>query len=282
MVTYTAVDAAGNESSCQQTVTVVDSAAPKLTCPAGLTVEFNVDGCAWVGDFGIPAVTDADSDESEIILTNDAPGSFSLGTTVVEWTATDAAGNASSCMQEVTVVDIVAPTLNCPTGPLTAICTDAARAVVEFETTATYDCGEVTLVCEPPSGSVFAPGTTTVTCTATDASGNHTNCSFDVKVGCGGLVLPGDCNSDHRVDLSDAVCILLILFTDTPIRAPCGDRTIQRPANVALLSWDGTPGVDLSSAMALLNSKFLGGPPHVLGSGCTPIEECPDICPVEN
>ena len=34
------------------------------------------------------------------------------------------------------------------------------------------DCGEVKVVCEPPSGSSFPPGSTVVTCTATDAAGN--------------------------------------------------------------------------------------------------------------
>jgi hypothetical protein len=36
--------------------------------------------------------------------------------------------------------------------------------------------------CRPPSGSVFAIGTTKVTCTATDASGNTVTKSFDVVV----------------------------------------------------------------------------------------------------
>jgi hypothetical protein len=40
----------------------------------------------------------------------------------------------------------------------------------------------VEVVCEPPSGSVFAPGTTEVVCTAMDASGNSNSCSFTVTV----------------------------------------------------------------------------------------------------
>jgi hypothetical protein len=38
------------------------------------------------------------------------------------------------------------------------------------------------LVCTPPSGSLFPPGTTTVTCTATDFSGNQATCQFTVSV----------------------------------------------------------------------------------------------------
>ena len=38
------------------------------------------------------------------------------------------------------------------------------------------------VACNPASGSVFAIGTTTVNCTATDASGNSSACSFAVTV----------------------------------------------------------------------------------------------------
>jgi hypothetical protein len=39
------------------------------------------------------------------------------------------------------------------------------------------------LVCVPPSGSHFPRGTTLVTCTATDFSGNQATCRFPVTVG---------------------------------------------------------------------------------------------------
>jgi hypothetical protein len=38
------------------------------------------------------------------------------------------------------------------------------------------------VVCVPPSGSPFPRGTTLVTCTATDASGNESTCEFPVVV----------------------------------------------------------------------------------------------------
>ncbi|USK52550.1 HYR domain-containing protein [Bacillus sp. CMF12] len=40
----------------------------------------------------------------------------------------------------------------------------------------------VTAVCTPESGSFFPSGTTTVTCTATDANGNTFTCTFRVTV----------------------------------------------------------------------------------------------------
>lgn len=54
--------------------------------------------------------------------------------------------------------------------------------VVTFTVTAGDNRPGVTVVCTPPSGSVFPKGTTTVTCTATDAAGNTASCGFTVMV----------------------------------------------------------------------------------------------------
>jgi hypothetical protein len=76
------------------------------------------------------------------------------------------------------------PTITCPDSLTTTAGDDQCGAVVDFEDpVATDDCpGEIQVVCDPPSGSVFPSGTTTVTCTATDASGQSSECSFDVTV----------------------------------------------------------------------------------------------------
>lgn len=54
-----------------------------------------------------------------------------------------------------------------------------------------------TFVCAPPSGSCFPVGTTTVSCTATDAAGNTASCGFTITVF--DVVLQSD--SDHNVQL---------------------------------------------------------------------------------
>jgi hypothetical protein len=57
-------------------------------------------------------------------------------------------------------------------------------ALVTFEVPFADNCDtNLSIVCVPPSGSFFPAGTnTTVTCTATDASGNSTVCTFTVTV----------------------------------------------------------------------------------------------------
>ena len=108
--TWTAEDECGLSTSCDQTITVVDTTPPEITCPEDVTVSCDAGTCEATGvELGIAAAMDnCDSDPT---LSNDAPGVFPLGETVVTWTATDACGNGSVCTQLVTVIDQEAPTV---------------------------------------------------------------------------------------------------------------------------------------------------------------------------
>ncbi|MCB1128731.1 MAG: HYR domain-containing protein, partial [Verrucomicrobiae bacterium] len=71
--------------------------------------------------------------------------------------------------------------LHCPDS--LRACPDVDGATVVFEVTASDSCGsEVTVVCEPPSGSWFPLGTTYVHCIATTDQGNRAECRFPVQV----------------------------------------------------------------------------------------------------
>jgi hypothetical protein len=88
-----------------------------------------------------------------------------------------------SCSFTVTVNDTQPPVITCSCN-LTAVTPTPGDpcVVVNFTTTATDNCPGVTVVCNPPSGSCFPVGVTTVTCTATDASGNTATCTFTITV----------------------------------------------------------------------------------------------------
>ncbi|NJD28362.1 MAG: HYR domain-containing protein [Chloroflexi bacterium] len=75
------------------------------------------------------------------------------------------------------------PTLDLP-DPITAEATSPAGAPVSFSVAATdaEDDPDPTAACDHASGSTFALGTTTVTCSVTDADGSTTNGSFTVTV----------------------------------------------------------------------------------------------------
>jgi hypothetical protein len=82
----------------------------------------------------------------------------------------------------ITVLDIEGPTI--ATRPDLAVnATGPAGAVVSYAPPAASDNAPgVTVACAPPPGSTFPVGSTTVTCTATDASGNTASSTFNVTV----------------------------------------------------------------------------------------------------
>jgi hypothetical protein len=78
--------------------------------------------------------------------------------------------------------DATPPVLEVP-GPITVDATSASGASVTYSVSATDDADpNPTVSCSPPSGSTFPIGESTVTCTATDASGNVASGSFTVVV----------------------------------------------------------------------------------------------------
>jgi hypothetical protein len=105
-VTYTAVDAAGNSTLCTFTVTVTDTQAPTITaCPGNISLTTNVGACnGATATWTAPGVTDNCAGSSISQTAGPASGTFfPLGSTTITYTATDAAGNSSTCSFTVTV-----------------------------------------------------------------------------------------------------------------------------------------------------------------------------------
>jgi HYR domain. len=91
------------------------------------------------------------------------------------------------CSFTVTVQDTQPPTITCPANQTVVtdqnLCPAPTCATVNFPAPTTTDnCPGVIVVCNPPSGGCLPVGVTSVTCTATDASGNTATCSFAVSV----------------------------------------------------------------------------------------------------
>jgi hypothetical protein len=174
-VTCTAVDDCGNVSSCTFTVTLLPP-PPTITGPGNITTNTTSTSCSQVVKW---TVTSSSPCGTPTTTCTPASGStFSKGTTPVTCTAVVAGGGSNSCSFNVTVNDTTKPTITCPAN----ITTNACSAVVTFAPTVTDNCPGVTYSCTPASGSVFAQGTNTVTCTATDTSGNTASASFKVIV----------------------------------------------------------------------------------------------------
>ena len=71
--------------------------------------------------------------------------------------------------------------ITCPSN-ITVTASGPSGAVVYYTVTASGGCTTPNIVANPPSGSTFPIGTTTVTATASDTCGDSAKCSFHVTV----------------------------------------------------------------------------------------------------
>jgi 4-hydroxy-3-methylbut-2-enyl diphosphate reductase IspH len=165
-LTWSVADSRENTSTASQQVLVVDTTDPVITCPANI-VNYEATGSRTLVDIGMATATDI---FIPVTVNSDAPLDYSVGTTTVNWTATDPNGNSSTCSQSINVVDTTAPVVTPPaaivdyeaTGPLTDVNIGTA--------TVTDVVGVVSLISDAPAS--YLVGTTTVTWTARDAAGN--------------------------------------------------------------------------------------------------------------
>ncbi|HUT32039.1 MAG TPA: right-handed parallel beta-helix repeat-containing protein [Planctomycetota bacterium] len=161
-------------------ITVQDTTPPTLVIPADITVE-QASAAGTVVDYSV-AATDVCDASPTVVCTPPSGSVFPLGVTTVTCTATDGSGNQTAKSFTVTVRDTTPPELVAPS-PIVVEQATADGTKVEWQCLAADVCdAEVDVVCEPPPGNVFPLGTTTVTCTATDDSGNQTVKTFTVTV----------------------------------------------------------------------------------------------------
>ncbi|HEY0139444.1 MAG TPA: HYR domain-containing protein [Thermoanaerobaculia bacterium] len=183
-VTCSATDSRNATSTGTFKVTVTPPAnqPPVLTLPADITVQGSGSAGAVV-TFNATATDDHDG--SLAVSCTPASGStFAVGTTTVTCSATDSQSLTTTGTFKVTVTAPAnePPVLTLP-ADITVAATSSNGAVVTFTATATDDHdGSLAVSCTPASGSTFAVGTTTVTCSATDSQSLTTTGTFRVTV----------------------------------------------------------------------------------------------------
>jgi hypothetical protein len=191
-VTCTATDTSGNIATGMFTVTVNLVLPPDTTPPVMSGLPSGVE--AWTDDpagvsvtFDPPTATD-DRDPAPVVACEPASGSlFAVGSTTVTCTASDVSGNSSTGTFDVTVYlvpDATPPVLSALPADVDVLTMDPAGQAVTYAAPTAIDARDPspTVACAPASGTIFPVGTTTVTCTATDAAGNMTSGTFLVTV----------------------------------------------------------------------------------------------------
>jgi len=181
-VTFTATDDSGNSASATMQVTVEDTTPPVIMVPPDITVEQTSAAGTPVDPADVNA-TVTDICDASPDLTDDAPAVFPLGTTTVTFTATDDSGNSASAMMQVTVVDTTPPVITVPPDVTVEQTSAAGTPVDPADVNAT-----VTDICDASpdltddAPAVFPLGTTTVTFTAIDYTGNVAFATMEVTV----------------------------------------------------------------------------------------------------
>src|SRR4030095_14561166 len=107
--------------------------------------------------------------------------SFPLGTNVVTWTVADGSGNTNTCQQLVVVRDQTPPSITCPPTVIVTANSGCGATNVALGTPVTGDnCGVASVTSNAPAS--FALGTSVVTWTVVDNSGNVATCQQLVVV----------------------------------------------------------------------------------------------------
>ena len=194
-ILWLAADPSGNSSSCIQTVEVKDpegiadgdTEPPVITCPTDVVTTCDRGCCGATVDPGKPTATDncwatvrgRRSDGAAL------SSRYPVGSTTITWTASDPAGNSSTCAQVITVVDEEPPTITCPAN-LNFVFTDPGKCFATITDTTlgapvTNDnCKVDTVTNDAPDQ--YQVGDTAVTWTVTDVHGNTATCAQTVTV----------------------------------------------------------------------------------------------------
>ena len=219
----TCIDIAGNVSNIASANNInIDKTEPIITVPANITDEATGASGATVNY----TVTVKDNLDGGITVSciPVSGSTFAIATTTVSCNSTDQAGNAASSTFTVTVQDTTSPIVTVPSN-ITMEATSSSGATVNFTASAAdiVD-GPLTPTCSPVSGSVFALGTTTISCSATDFAKNTSTSTFTVTVQ--DTTPPAiESHADIKIDTRKASGVILSYNTPNTLDAVDGAGT---------------------------------------------------------
>ncbi|MBK7408029.1 MAG: HYR domain-containing protein [Saprospirales bacterium] len=254
VVVWTVTDASPSSmtATCSQVIIVTDDDAPTVaSCPSDATIYADGD-CLGTLDYTLPTFND-NCDGTGLhgtLVSGLAPSaspSFPLGTTIVRYEYTDAAGNGPAyCEFEVTVIDNTSPAISCPDDIVVSINGDGTASIsaglanlgaqgpcgVTLSYTApvgTDNCSAQTFL---TSGLGAGPnyyqygGTYTEAYLVVDGAGLTDNCNFTITIE--DATAPAiTCPDDFTVDTDPGVCEAEVVYGGILFSDNCPGYTIS-------------------------------------------------------
>jgi gliding motility-associated-like protein len=177
-------DNGGLTSTCNATVIVQDNIAPQMAC-RNITVYLDKTGSAPL----MPADLDNGSTDNcagslMLYLNRTELNCSDIGAPVtITLTGTDAAGNSSSCISQITVLDTIAPVVNLKRFNLVLGENGTGTVLPSDIDNGSFDnCGALTLSVAPNTFTCGDVGSQEVVLTATDAYGNSRSRKVTITV----------------------------------------------------------------------------------------------------
>lgn len=185
VINFTLTDASNNARNYAHTIIVQDTISPNLSgMPANISVNAGSSGCGANVNWTAPSASDNCSGVN--LTASHSPGSFfPLGTTTVNYTATDASNNSVSGSFTVTVTDNTGPIINAQPATVALDMNGTASIVISDVLTAsgiTDNCGVLSSSLSQTTFNCSNLGPNTVTITATDVNNNVSTQSVVVNV----------------------------------------------------------------------------------------------------
>ncbi len=183
-VLLTAMDQSGNTSSCQTTVTVLDTLAPVVLCRNETIYIRNNQVVDWQptdldnGSYDNCGFLDLSIDKNHVNCSG-------IGEHLVTLTAADHSGNSASCTSMVTVLDTISPTVHCADVTVYLEASGLVSIWASDPAVFSYDdnCDNPLVALLDKSTFTCADaGPNTVTLTVIDQSENRSSCTSTVTV----------------------------------------------------------------------------------------------------
>jgi gliding motility-associated-like protein len=237
--TWTATDSCGNQSACVQMIYKKENLDLMILCPADITIE-----CNQSTDTLITGNASASSKCPGLVQLSfvDIKSGTVCDTTIKRtWTAMDSCGNTSSCVQTITKIDRVAPTINCPVN-VTLDCDASTSPINTGTATASDNCQtNLTISFTDINTGTSCDSTITRTWIATDSCGNTSSCvqtitkmdqtapliicPSDARIQCNESISPN--NLGFAIAMDNCQTNLQIIYIDTKMGNIC-DSTFLR------------------------------------------------------